>query len=186
MTFDQPANMKLVSSDTVFEGMIWDIVREKFEYAGEELTREFVNHPGAVAILAVNERSEVLLIRQYRHPVREYLWEIPAGLRDVEAESAVEAARRELFEETGYRAKKFEPLISFHTTPGGNNETIEIFLATDLTFEGHAIELDGEERDMQVSWVALNECLSSILQSKMRSPSGLVAIMAYALKAKNG
>mgnify|MGYP000093020181 CR=1 FL=1 len=182
MPKDQPAALEVLKSEVVFAGRIWDVLSETFSYNDEPLVREFVKHPGAVAVVAVNERQEVLLIKQYRHPVREYLWEIPAGLLDVEGEARIEGGKRELLEETGYIAENWQELISFHTTPGGNSETITIFLAQELRHQGHDLVLEGEEVDMQVSWVPLADAVSSILKSEMRSPSAAVGIMAVALK----
>ena len=182
MPKDQPVDLNVTASEVVFEGRIWDVVRETFDYGDTGLVREFVAHPGAVAVLAVDESERVLLIRQYRHPVRSYLWEIPAGLLDQAGESLEAAARRELLEETGYVAKKLELLSSFMTTPGGNSEVITVFLASDLEHVGHEFELEGEERDLLVEWVPLNEALSSVLKSEMRSPSAVVGIMAAAFK----
>ncbi len=182
MPEDRPASLAISKSEVVFEGKIWDIKRESFDYNGETLVREFVAHPGAVAVIALNEANQVLLINQYRHPVREYLWEIPAGLLDLPGESKLEAAKRELLEETGYIAESWTELIEFHTTPGGNNETIAIFLARDLRHQGHDFDLEGEETDMQVVWVPLTEALDSVLASEMRSPSAAVGIMAAARK----
>ena len=182
MPKDRPASLAISESEVVFNGKIWDIKRESFDYNGKTLVREFVAHPGAVAIVALNQDNEVLLINQYRHPVREYLWEIPAGLLDLPGESKLEAAKRELLEETGYIAESWSELIEFHTTPGGNNETIAIFLARELRHQGHELELEGEETDMQVDWVPLGEALASVLASEMRSPSAAVGIMAAAHK----
>ncbi|MFM6939229.1 MAG: NUDIX domain-containing protein [Rhodoluna sp.] len=182
MPKDRPASLAISKSEVVFEGKIWDIKRESFDYKGTELVREFVVHPGAVAILALNEANQVLLINQYRHPVREYLLEIPAGLLDIPGESKLEAAKRELLEETGYIADSWDELIEFHTTPGGNNETIAIFLARDLRHQGHDLDLEGEETDMEVAWIPLSEALQSVLASEMRSPSAAVGIMAAAHK----
>jgi 8-oxo-dGTP pyrophosphatase MutT (NUDIX family) len=155
MPKDRPASLAISESEVVFNGKIWDIKRESFDYNGKTLVREFVAHPGAVAIVALNQDNEVLLINQYRHPVREYLWEIPAGLLDMPGESKLEAAKRELLEETGYIAESWSELIEFHTTPGGNNETIAIFLARELRHQGHEFELEGEETDMKVEWLSL-------------------------------
>jgi ADP-ribose pyrophosphatase len=182
MPKDRPASLAISKSEVVFEGKIWDIKSESFDYNGDTLVREFVAHPGAVAVVALNEANQVLLINQYRHPVREFLWEIPAGLLDLPGESKVEAAKRELLEETGYIADSWQELIEFHTTPGGNNETIAIFLARDLLHQGHDLELEGEETDMQVAWVPLSEALESVLASDMRSPSAAVGIMAASRK----
>lgn len=182
MPKDQPAALEVLKSEVVFAGRIWDVLSETFSYNNESLVREFVKHPGAVAVVALNERQEVLLIKQYRHPVREFLWEIPAGLLDVDGESFEAAAKRELLEETGYIAEDWQSLNSFHTTPGGNSETIHIFLAQQLRHQGHDLVLEGEEVDMQLEWVSLADAVSSILKSEMRSPSAAVGIMAVALK----
>ena len=111
MPKDQPFAVNVSSSDLAFSGMIWNVRREAFDFGEQNLTREFVEHPGAVAVVAINESNQVLMIRQYRHPVGEFLWEIPAGLLDVAGESHEFAARRELLEETGYLAQSLEPLI---------------------------------------------------------------------------
>ena len=180
MPKDQPVMLEVSGREVVFSGRIWDVVRETFDYQGEQLKREFVKHTGAVAVLAINETNEVLLIKQYRHPVREYLWEIPAGLLDQPGESKLEAAKRELLEETGYIANQWQELIEFHTTPGGNDETITVFVAKDLRLQGHDLELEGEEVDLELRWVPLAEALGSVLKSEMRSPSAGYAILALA------
>jgi ADP-ribose pyrophosphatase len=141
-----------------------------------------VAHPGAVAVVAIDDQQRVLMITQYRHPVREVLWEVPAGLCDIAGEPRIETARRELLEETGYTAATIEPLIEFFTTPGGNDEKISIFLAQGLSWQGHDLELDGEEIDMGVEWVPLNEAVQSVLASKIKSPTAAVGLMALALK----
>ena len=184
MPKDQPFAANVSSSEVVFKGMIWNVLSERFAFADEELTRQFVEHPGAVAVLALNAQEQVLMIRQYRHPVRELLWEIPAGLLDVSGESKAEAAQRELIEETGYRAALLEPLIDFYTTPGGNSEQISIFLARELTFVGRPEIQAGEERELVVEWFDFVDALNSVLASDIKSPSAAVAIMAYALKQR--
>lgn len=180
MPKDERASIDVSNRDVVFEGRIWDVVSESFDYNGTKLTREFVAHPGAVAVIALNEKQEVLLIRQYRHPVRTYLWEIPAGLLDIPGESKLEAAKRELLEETGYIADEWQELIAFHTTPGGNDETITIFVAKTVRHQGHELELEGEETDLELRWVPLAEALESVLNSEMKSPSAGYGLMALA------
>lgn len=180
MPKDQEASLSVSNRQVAFSGKIWDVVSERFDYHGTDLTREFVAHPGGVAVIAMNEKQEVLLIKQYRHPVREYLWEIPAGLLDVPGESRHEAAKRELLEETGYIAEDWQPLIEFHTTPGGSNETVSIFLAKELRHQGHDFELEGEELDLEYAWVSLPDALRSVLNSDMRSPLANFGIMALA------
>ncbi len=182
MPKDQPFAANILSSEVVFDGMIWNVKSESFDFSGQTLTREYVSHPGAVAIVALNKNEEVLMIRQYRHPVRELLWEIPAGLLDVDGESAVDAASRELLEETVYRSAFIEPLIDFYTTPGGNSEQIQIFLATELTFVGRPSLQEGEERELLVEWVPLEDALRSVLSSEIKSPSAQVGLMALSLR----
>jgi len=184
MPKDQPFAVNVSSSEVALRGMIWNVRREVFEFADQTLTREFVDHPGAVAIVAMNDRGQVLLIRQYRHPVGELLWEIPAGLLDVDGESLESAARRELLEETGYLAGELEPLIEFFTTPGGSTEKISIFLARDLVLSKERPTLEGEEVDMLVEWVALEEALIAVLSSEIKSPSAAVGIMAASLRGR--
>jgi 8-oxo-dGTP pyrophosphatase MutT (NUDIX family) len=182
MPKDQLSTPEVIATEVPFVGRIWNIVRETFNYNGSPLVREFVQHPGAVAILAIDELQRVLLIRQYRHPVRSYLWEIPAGLLDVPGEPRIDAAKRELLEETGYEAETWSELTSFMTTPGGNDEVITVFLAQDLKHVGHNLELEGEETDMLVEWFPLQEALDSVLSAEMRSPSAVVGIMSAAFQ----
>jgi ADP-ribose pyrophosphatase len=184
MPKDQPVEREILSTEVVFKGRIWDVVSETFRYNDEHLVRDFVRHPGAVAVLAMNEKREILMIRQYRHPVRKLLWEIPAGLLDVPGESLEAAARRELIEETGYDATSLETLITFHTSPGGNDESITIFLATELVEVQHDFVATGEESDMLVEWVPLDDALKSVLASEVQNPSAVVAILALAARLK--
>jgi ADP-ribose pyrophosphatase len=110
--------------------------------AGE---REVVRHPGACAIVAVTPAQDVLLVRQFREAVRRELLEIPAGIRDVEGESAPSCAARELMEETGYRASSIEPLGSILTSPGFADERIDLFLARTGEGPGAMAEEEGVE-----------------------------------------
>ena len=107
---DAPSPRRLLSTEKVYEGRIWDVVSDSFQLSetGEALTRDYIDHPGAVAVLPMNDAGEVLLIRQYRHPVGMDLWEIPAGLLDVEGEDFVVGAARELAEEADLAAARLE------------------------------------------------------------------------------
>lgn len=182
MPSDRPLDVPIVSSRLIHKGMVWNLVSETFEFEGEELTREFIDHTGAVAVLAINDNDEIMMLRQYRHPVRKLLMEIPAGLRDIEGESPLETAKRELLEEASLEADSFEELVSFFTTPGGNSEDIQIFVATGLREVESGHVLTGEERTMEKIWVPVSQALAQVLDSKIMSPSAVVAIMAYCLK----
>ena len=113
---DEPADPTVTSSETVFEGAVWNVVRDVVDYNGSPMTREYVAHTGAVAVLAVDEHDRVLVIKQYRHPIRTRDWELPAGLLDAEGESKLDAAKRELAEEAdlaGASSSEFDPETEF-------------------------------------------------------------------------
>lgn len=180
---DVPAPRPAVRTETAFSGAVWDVTRESFRMApddAEPLVREFVRHPGAVAVLALDGQDRVRLIRQYRHPVGEELWEIPAGLLDVPGESLVDAARRELAEEADLRAAQWEVLTDFYTTPGSSSEMIRVFLARGLSevpaAERH--ERTGEEAGMPLAWVPLEEAVRAVLAGRLRNPSLVVGLLA--------
>lgn len=182
MPKDQPVSIPSVDKTTVFEGRVWDVVTDTFEFGGETLARDYIQHPGAVAVIATNDENEVLLIRQYRRPVGTYLWELPAGLRDVADESTEAAVRRELAEETGYEAAKVEPLITFFPSPGGNSEQIHIFAASGLSEIEYDYVRTGEETDLQPTWVPLGEAIASVMASEMQNSIAMLAVLALARK----
>src|SRR3712207_8588134 len=123
---DEPSEAVVRSSAVRHHGKIWDVVLEEFEYGGAVLAREFVDHPGAVAVLAMDDEDRVLLLRQYRHPIRMRDWELPAGLLDLEGEDPLEAAKRELAEEADLEADDWSDLAEFYTSPGGSNALLRV------------------------------------------------------------
>jgi len=171
-----------ISLEQAFIGKIWNIVRKTFKFQDEILIREFIAHRGAVAVLALNEKDEVLLIKQYRAPVNKYLYEMPAGLRDHDGEDDLVAAKRELAEEADYQATDWSHLHSFYTTPGSSSEIIEIFLAKDLSKTEVAFERTGEEKGMVPIWVPFQEVLAAVKASKLKSPTLVVAVLSLAAK----
>jgi 8-oxo-dGDP phosphatase len=181
MPSDQSVDIASLKKTLIHKGMIWNVVSETFELNGEELTREYVDHTGAVAVLAFNEKEELLLMKQYRRPVGKFLMELPAGLLDVPGESLIDCAKRELAEEAGLDAANWSELISFHTTPGGNNEAITVFVAKGLSETSLVYEATGEEVDMPKSWVPISDAVKLVLTGQIMSPSAVVGIMAYQL-----
>jgi ADP-ribose pyrophosphatase len=171
-----------LSKEVVFRGKIWNVVRRVFNLHGESIAREYIEHPGAVAVLALNDSDEVLLINQYRAPVNQHLYEFPAGLLDVDGENHLEAAKRELLEETDYAAGQWELLQIFHTTPGSSSESIAIYLARELEQVEHNFARTAEEKHIEVSWVPFQDVLSAVQHSKLRSPTLVVGILALAAK----
>ncbi len=149
---------------------------------GVVVVREYIRHPGAVAVIALDDDERVLLLRQYRHPVRSLLWEPPAGLLDVEGEDLRAAAERELMEEADLRAERWDVLVDYYTTPGGSDEPIRVFLARGLSHVPHheRHEREDEERDMASAWVPLDEAVSAVLGGRVHNPSAVVGILAAA------
>jgi len=154
---------------------------------GELAKRDVVEHPGAVAIVALDRDDRVLLIRHYRHPAEHLLWEIPAGLRDVAGEDPRATAERELLEEAGYRARDWHELADFFTSPGILTERVQVFLARGLTFVpesergGHVPE--HEEAHLLVRWVPLHQAVRLFLAGDLHNGVTAVGILsAYAVQ----
>jgi ADP-ribose pyrophosphatase len=183
---DQPYRPEIVSSETVFEGAIWNVRRDVFRYNGEEITREYVDHTGAVAILAMDEDDRVLLIRQYRHPVRHRDWEIPAGLLDQHAEDPLTAAKRELGEETDLQAEEWNVLADVFTSPGGNDESIRIYLARGVSSTGSPFDREAEEADIEVKWVSLDDAVDAVLQRRVHNAPLIIALLAARTAREKG
>lgn len=183
---DELVSVEITKSEVAFQGKIWDVRRETFEYNGAAIVREFVDHTGAVAILALNDAGQVRLIKQYRHPVRSREWEIPAGLLDLAGENPLDAAKRELAEEVDLEAATWRTLADFVTTPGGNNEAIRIYLATDLTATAEAFAREDEEADMELRWVDLDELVDAVAARSVQNPSLVVAAYAAAHAKQRG
>jgi len=167
----------VTSSELVFEGKVWDIRSDTFGYNGSAIVREYVDHTGAVAVLALDDQDRVLLIKQYRHPVRMREWEIPAGLLDVTGEDPLAAAKRELAEEADMSATDWNVLAEFYTSPGGSNEAIRIYLARGIA-ELDAFERIDEEADIELRWVPLDEAVDAVLDRRIQNPSLVIALLA--------
>jgi len=187
---DAPSPRRLLSTEKVYEGRIWDVVSDSFKLseAGDALTRDYIDHPGAVAVLPINDAGEVLLIRQYRHPVGMDLWEIPAGLLDVEGEEFVVGAARELAEEADLAAGTWNVLADFFNSPGSSSEAIRIYLARDLTEIPHLdrhVRTD-EEAEIEFHWIALEDAVTAVLDGRLHNPSAVVGILAAAAARADG
>ena len=171
---DEPLELDVVDSDLVYEGRVWDVRSDTISYGDGEIVRQYVDHPGASAIVALDEEQRVLLIQQYRHPIRLRDWEIPAGLLDVEGETPLQTAQRELVEEADLRAADWEPLLSIFTTPGGNDEVVHIFLARGLSPVGTAHAREAEEADIRIEWTPLQDAVTGVFEGRLRN--GILAL----------
>lgn len=152
---------------------------------GEHHDREVVRHPGAVGVVPLHDDGTVTLVRQYRAALDTDLWEIPAGLRDVEGEPTDETARRELVEEAGLSAGAVEHLVTFHNSPGFSDEAVAIFVATDLA----AVPDDrqgAEEAHMVVDRVSLADALSMLDDGRITDAKTVIALLALARRRAGG
>ncbi|MGO9884291.1 MAG: NUDIX domain-containing protein, partial [Solirubrobacteraceae bacterium] len=130
MIEDAAESWPVVASQPLLKNWLITVRSDKVRLPDDQYAeRTVVTHPGAVAILALDDAQRVLMIRQYRHSVGRLLWEIPAGLRDTDGESPLQTAQRELLEETGYRASRWHTLLDYFSSPGYSTERIRIFLA---------------------------------------------------------
>ncbi len=137
-----PSTAKILQSETIYQGPVFGVRRDEvLEPSGIRITREVITHPGSVVVLPVLPDGRILLIRQYRHATRQYLWELVAGRMEA-GESPRRAAARELIEETGYRARRFRVFLDVFPTPGFLEERMYILLAQELTSGDARPEVD--------------------------------------------
>lgn len=173
---------KVLSSKTVWKGKVFSISHDHvLEPGGVDATRDVVRHNGSVVVLAVDtSRSktdpDILLIRQYRHAANQFLLELPAG-RIEPGEKLIPAAKRELIEETGYRAKKWSRHVTYYASPGFVSEAMNILLAEDLTLG--AANPEDDER-IEVLMTPLSECLRLIHSGKVLDGKTLIGVLLYA------
>ena len=168
---------QVLSSETIYEGRIIDLRRDIVAMpGGGSSQRDVVVHPGAVGVIALRG-SEVLLVNQYRHPVRRRLDELPAGLLDVEGEPALRAAQRELAEEAGFAADTWNVLVDVLTSPGMTDESIRIFLARDVRACEREVQ-EHEELEMTSRWVPLAEAVESALSGELENAVAVVGVLA--------
>ena len=178
---DEFAPGKVLQRETVYEGLVWDVVRDTVDLGeGGVVKREYVQHTGAVAILALDDEDRVLMIEQYRHPVGMTLWELPAGLLDVKGEDPLDAAKRELAEEADLRAERWDVLADWFNSPGGMTEALRLYLARGVTPvpEAERHEREAEEKGMVTRWVPLDEAREAVLGGALHNPAAVVGVLA--------
>ncbi len=170
----------LFDTETVHVGGKWKVNVETIDIAGQRVKRDIVIHPGAVAILVLNDRDEVLLIRQYRQALGMFLFETPAGLLDIPSENPLNAAQRELAEEAGVRADRWDTLVDFYNSPGGSSEAIRIYLAREISelSDGRVVTGEAEEIDLPCVWIPLERAVELVLGGELGNPTAVVGILA--------
>lgn len=182
----QPA--RVLDRKLIHQGAKWNVVVETAEIAQHEVRRDVVVHPGAVAIVVLDDMDRVYLIRQYRQPLGAFLLETPAGLLDNPRESPFAAAQRELAEEAGLIAEKWHVLVDFFNSPGGSSEAIRVYLARGISqIEGgrhHTGEV--EELDLPGVWVGLDTAASAVLEGALGNPTTVVGVLAAQVARQQG
>lgn len=173
----------VTESTTAWSGRIVDMVEDHVVVieGQEPVVRQYTRHPGAVAVVAMRGEEgaeEILLLRQYRHPVNASLWEIPAGLLDIPGEDSRVAAERELAEEADLKAARWDVLVDFFTSPGGSTEPLRVFLARDLETTETSFEREDEEATMEYAWVSLSDALDWVLAGRLHNPSTVIGILS--------
>jgi 8-oxo-dGDP phosphatase len=184
---DTPESWPVASSVVQLSTRIISVRSDKVQMPDHHFAeRTVVTHPGAVAVLALDDADRVLMIRQYRHPAQRLLWEIPAGLRDTEGESPLATAERELLEEAGYRAGRWHTLVDYFPSPGYTTERLRVFLARDLApVPDTGYQRQHEEKFLITEWVPLDAAVRLALAGKLRNGPAIAGVLAgYAASAE--
>ncbi|MFZ4141647.1 NUDIX domain-containing protein [Streptomyces griseoincarnatus] len=184
---DTPEKWEIRGTQTPFVGKKTSMRTDEVVMPGGAVVqRDYQVHPGSVAVLALDDADRVVVLRQYRHPVRQKLWEIPAGLLDVPGENPLHAARRELYEEAHVKAEDWRVLADVYTTPGGCDEAVRIFLARGLSeAEGDRFAVEDEEADMELARVPVGELVRGVLAGDLHNNCLVVGVLSL-VAARSG
>ncbi len=187
--YDRNESWPIVETTMLARGRVENFVEHRIKMPdGEQITRQYATHPGAVAIIACDDQERIAVVYQYRHPVGARLVEPPAGLLDHDEESWLEAAQRELAEEARLKANDWHVLIDYYTSPGGLEESVRVFLARDLSPtprpEGFIVE--AEEIDMGLEWMPIEEAVEGIYAGRIQNPSMVSGTLALAHALHSG
>jgi ADP-ribose pyrophosphatase len=168
--------MKIISSQEKYRNGLFHVTENvAVSPDGFEIRRAIVGHNGSAVMMAVDDKKRILLVRQYRLPARRFLWELPAGRLDP-GENSLQAARRELKEETGYRARHWKKMVTFFPSPGYVEETMTVYLATGLT-AGEATPMDDER--IETGWFTAKDIETRIAKGSIVDAKTIVGMYAW-------
>jgi 8-oxo-dGDP phosphatase len=175
---DSRQSFPVTRSEVVYQGAVWQVKRDVIDYPAGEITRDYVDHPGAACVIALDDSDNVVLLSQYRHPVGLRNVEIPAGLLDIPGEDPLVCAKRELAEEAGLEATVWHHLMTLNVSPGGSNEIIHIYLARSLSEVTSDFVKTGEEVDMSVHRVPLTDAIDACFAGDITNNIAVTALLA--------
>jgi ADP-ribose pyrophosphatase len=180
MLKDTPEEWRTTATATPFTGNKTGVRTDTVVMPdGSTVTRDYQVHPGSVAVVALDDDGNVLVLKQYRHPVRHKLWEVPAGLLDVPGENPLHAAQRELYEEAHAKADDWRVLADVYTSPGGSDEAVRIFLARGVSeAEGERFAVAEEEADLEHARVPLAELVRGVLAGELHNTCLVAGVLA--------
>jgi ADP-ribose pyrophosphatase len=168
--------MKVISSEERYKSKIFTVTEDRaVEPGGFEIKRDIVRHPGSAVMMAVDPKKRILLVRQFRLPAQKSMWELPAGRLDP-GEKPLQAAKRELREETGYTARTWKKLVEYYPSPGYVAEKMSLFLATGLE-EGDAQPMEDER--IEKRWFKAKELDEAIRQGKVIDGKTLIGFLLW-------
>jgi 8-oxo-dGDP phosphatase len=174
------------SSKDIYGGAVMALRADEVEMpGGRAAVRETLEHPGAVAIAALDDDDRLMMIHQYRHPVGRRLWELPAGLLDIDGEDPLATAKRELVEEAGLAARDWAVLVDIVPSPGFSDESVRVYLARGVSVVDRPELGDDEEADLTTRWVSLSVAVRMVLSGTIVNGATVAGVLALHVVAAN-
>ena len=179
-TSSKPPEVEVISSKLSYEGPLFRVYTDEILETGRKVMRDVVRHNGSVVVLAIDDAKSkrdplIVMERQYRHAAKEYLLEVPAGKLE-EGEDALAGAKRELLEETGFKAARWRKMVRYFASPGFLGEWMQVFIAEGLTVGEAQPEYDEQ---LEIEMIPLSKLLSMVEEGKVHDGKTLISVMLY-------